>query len=189
MLNIQDVWHFLLYYRAIQLRVIYEGNTWEILCFYSDGILYVFVYLFIFIYFLSAKLELGLAGTSLDSHGKAKIFGTFRVFYCHVIIIILIPRVSFLRQSYQRAGVGDCLRQQLGTRLAWTLTAGQPTLQNSTSKGLSTTVSRNQPRSRREGDISGKRNVFYWLCSVCKLSKLKEPKSIIKLGALLFCPY
>ncbi|KAH0624549.1 hypothetical protein JD844_032153 [Phrynosoma platyrhinos] len=63
---------------------------------------------------------------------------------------------SFLPgQSYQRAGVGDCLRQQLGARLAWTLTAGQPTLQNSTSKGLSTTVSRNLPRSRREGDING----------------------------------
>uniref|UniRef100_A0A670JAI1 Tubulin gamma complex component 3 n=1 Tax=Podarcis muralis TaxID=64176 RepID=A0A670JAI1_PODMU len=63
---------------------------------------------------------------------------------------------SFLPgQSYQRAGVGDCLRQQLGARLAWTLTAGQPTLQNSTSKGLSTTVSRNLPRSRREGDITG----------------------------------
>lgn len=66
---------------AIELyRVIYEGNTWETLCFYSDGILYVFVYLFIFISFLSAKLGLGLAGTSLDSHGKVKIFGTFVYF-------------------------------------------------------------------------------------------------------------
>ncbi|ETE73403.1 Gamma-tubulin complex component 3, partial [Ophiophagus hannah] len=63
--------------------------------------------------------------------------------------------LNYQDRNVQPGRVGDCLRQQLGTRLAWTLTAGQPTLQNSTSKGLSTTVSRNQPRSRREGDISG----------------------------------
>ncbi|XP_048349604.1 gamma-tubulin complex component 3 isoform X1 [Sphaerodactylus townsendi] len=65
------------------------------------------------------------------------------------------PQSLLPGQSHQRAGVGDCLRQQLGARLAWTLTAGQPTLQNSTSKGLSTAASRNVSRTRREGDLSG----------------------------------
>jgi len=60
------------------------------------------------------------------------------------------------RQSYQAPGVGDCLRQQLGSRLAWTLTASQPSLQSTTSKGFSNAVSRGVPRSRREGDTSGK---------------------------------
>uniref|UniRef100_A0A8D0GVV7 Tubulin gamma complex component 3 n=1 Tax=Sphenodon punctatus TaxID=8508 RepID=A0A8D0GVV7_SPHPU len=64
------------------------------------------------------------------------------------------PQSLLPGQSYQAAGVGDCLRQQLGSRLAWTLTAGQP-LQNSTSKGLASTVCRNLPRSRREGDTTG----------------------------------
>lgn len=59
------------------------------------------------------------------------------------------------RQSYQAPGVGDCLRQQLGSRLAWTLTASQPSLQSTTSKGFSNAVSRGVPRSRREGDTSG----------------------------------
>lgn len=59
------------------------------------------------------------------------------------------------RQSYQAAGVGDCLRQQLGSRLAWTLTASQPSLQSTTSKGFPNAVSRGVPRSRREGDTSG----------------------------------
>lgn len=59
------------------------------------------------------------------------------------------------RQSYQAPGVGDCLRQQLGSRLAWTLTAGQPSLQSTTSKGFPNAVSRGVPRSRREGDTSG----------------------------------
>ncbi|XP_058598309.1 gamma-tubulin complex component 3 isoform X4 [Neofelis nebulosa] len=52
-------------------------------------------------------------------------------------------------------GVGDCLRQQLGSRLAWTLTANQPSSQTTTSKGLPNTVSRNVTRPRREGDASG----------------------------------
>ncbi|XP_014455901.1 gamma-tubulin complex component 3 isoform X2 [Alligator mississippiensis] len=65
------------------------------------------------------------------------------------------PQSLLPGQSYQAPGVGDCLRQQLGSRLAWTLTASQPSLQNSTSKGLPNTVSRNVPRSRREGDTSG----------------------------------
>ncbi|XP_063809225.1 gamma-tubulin complex component 3 isoform X1 [Pseudophryne corroboree] len=56
-------------------------------------------------------------------------------------------------QSYQAPAMGDALRQQLGTRFAWTLATGQqPTLQNATSKGLSTTLSRGVPRTRREGD-------------------------------------
>ncbi|KAM9169447.1 gamma-tubulin complex component 3 isoform 2-T2 [Pangshura tecta] len=65
------------------------------------------------------------------------------------------PQSLLPGQSYQAPGVGDCLRQQLGSRLAWALTAGQPSLQSSTSKGLPNTVSRNVPRSRREGETSG----------------------------------
>ncbi|KAG8452117.1 hypothetical protein GDO86_004057 [Hymenochirus boettgeri] len=58
-------------------------------------------------------------------------------------------------QSYQTPNMGDSLRQQLGSRLAWTLAAGQqPTLQ-STAKGLPSVMSRNVPRTRREGDLSG----------------------------------
>ncbi|XP_023608221.1 gamma-tubulin complex component 3 isoform X6 [Myotis lucifugus] len=40
-------------------------------------------------------------------------------------------------QSHQAPGVGDCLRQQLGSRLAWALTGNQPSLQTTTSKGTS----------------------------------------------------
>uniref|UniRef100_A0A8C8VJZ5 Tubulin gamma complex associated protein 3 n=1 Tax=Pelusios castaneus TaxID=367368 RepID=A0A8C8VJZ5_9SAUR len=65
------------------------------------------------------------------------------------------PQTLLPGQSYQAPGVGDCLRQQLGSRLAWNLTSGQPSLQSSTSKGLPNTVSRNVSRSRREGDTSG----------------------------------
>ncbi|XP_008940859.1 PREDICTED: gamma-tubulin complex component 3-like, partial [Merops nubicus] len=65
------------------------------------------------------------------------------------------PQSLLPGQSYQAAGVGDCLRQQLGSRLAWTLTANQPSLQSTTSKGFSNAVSRGVPRSRREGDTSG----------------------------------
>ncbi|KAF2985785.1 hypothetical protein EK904_009369 [Melospiza melodia maxima] len=65
------------------------------------------------------------------------------------------PQSLIPGQSYQAAGVGDCLRQQLGSRLAWTLTASQPSLQSTTSKGFPNAVSRAVPRSRREGDTSG----------------------------------
>ncbi|XP_019500377.1 PREDICTED: gamma-tubulin complex component 3 isoform X2 [Hipposideros armiger] len=58
-------------------------------------------------------------------------------------------------QSHPTPGVGDCLRQQLGSRLAWTLTANQPSLQTTTSKGIPGTVSRNITRPRREGDTGG----------------------------------
>ncbi|KAM5278748.1 gamma-tubulin complex component 3 isoform 2-T2 [Hipposideros larvatus] len=58
-------------------------------------------------------------------------------------------------QSHPTPGVGDCLRQQLGSRLAWTLTANQPSLQTTTSKGIPSTVSRNITRPRREGDTGG----------------------------------
>ncbi|KAM9189827.1 gamma-tubulin complex component 3 isoform 2-T2 [Dugong dugon] len=45
------------------------------------------------------------------------------------------PQSLLPGQSHQAPGVGDCLRQQLGSRLAWTLTANQPPLQTTTSKG------------------------------------------------------
>ncbi|KAL1773006.1 gamma-tubulin complex component 3 [Sigmodon hispidus] len=58
-------------------------------------------------------------------------------------------------QSHQAPGVGDGLRQQLGQRLAWVLTASQPSSQTPASKGLPNALSRNVTRSRREGDPSG----------------------------------
>lgn len=77
----------------------------------------------------------------------------------YTVLLTLFSSCLF-RQSYQAPGVGDCLRQQLGSRLAWALTAGQPSLQSSTSKGLPNTVSRNVPRSRREGETSGEQDAF-----------------------------
>ncbi|XP_070264680.1 gamma-tubulin complex component 3 isoform X2 [Myotis yumanensis] len=58
-------------------------------------------------------------------------------------------------QSHQAPGVGDCLRQQLGSRLAWALTGNQPSLQTTTSKGIPNTVSRNVTRPRRDWDAGG----------------------------------
>ncbi|XP_040589388.1 gamma-tubulin complex component 3 isoform X1 [Mesocricetus auratus] len=58
-------------------------------------------------------------------------------------------------QSHQAPGVGDGLRQQLAPRLAWTLTASQPSSQTPTSKGVPNALSRSMTRSRREGDLSG----------------------------------
>ncbi|XP_018102678.1 gamma-tubulin complex component 3 homolog isoform X2 [Xenopus laevis] len=66
------------------------------------------------------------------------------------------PQSIIQGQSNQTPNMGDALRQQLGSRLAWTLAAGQQPLQQSTTtKGLPNTVSRNVPRTRREGDSSG----------------------------------
>ncbi|XP_040342992.1 gamma-tubulin complex component 3 isoform X4 [Herpailurus yagouaroundi] len=65
------------------------------------------------------------------------------------------PQSLLPGQPHHTPGVGDCLRQQLGSRLAWTLTANQPSSQTTTSKGLPNTVSRNVTRPRREGDASG----------------------------------
>lgn len=59
------------------------------------------------------------------------------------------------RQSHPGPGTGDCLRQQLGARLAWTLTASQPSLQTTTSKGVPSAASRNVTRPRRDGDTGG----------------------------------
>lgn len=67
----------------------------------------------------------------------------------------MIQNAPFFRQSHQTPGVGDCLRQQLGSRLAWTLTANQASLQTTTSKGIPSTASRNVTRTRREGDTGG----------------------------------
>ncbi|XP_027413792.1 gamma-tubulin complex component 3 [Bos indicus x Bos taurus] len=58
-------------------------------------------------------------------------------------------------QSHLGPGTGDCLRQQLGARLAWTLTASQPSLQTTTSKGVPSAASRSMTRPRRDGDAGG----------------------------------
>ncbi|XP_006003777.1 gamma-tubulin complex component 3 [Latimeria chalumnae] len=64
------------------------------------------------------------------------------------------PQSLLPGQSCQTTGIADPLRQQLGARLAWTLSVAQPSLQTSTSRGLPNSISRNVPRSRREGDGS-----------------------------------
>ncbi|KAK2118709.1 hypothetical protein P7K49_000095 [Saguinus oedipus] len=65
------------------------------------------------------------------------------------------PQSLLPGQSHQAPGAGDCLRQQLGSRLAWTLTANQPSSQVTTSKGVPNALCRNMTRSRREGDTGG----------------------------------
>ncbi|XP_012878295.1 PREDICTED: gamma-tubulin complex component 3 [Dipodomys ordii] len=65
------------------------------------------------------------------------------------------PQPFLPGQSHQAPGVGDCLRQQLGSRLAWTINTNQPSSQTPTSKGIPNSLSRNTPRSRRDGDTSG----------------------------------
>ncbi|XP_033868133.3 gamma-tubulin complex component 3 homolog [Acipenser ruthenus] len=52
----------------------------------------------------------------------------------------------------QTQGMGDSLRQQLSSRLAWNLSAAAPSVPTSTSRGLANSVPRSVPRSRREGD-------------------------------------
>lgn len=61
---------------------------------------------------------------------------------------------SSCRQSLPAPGVGDGLRQQLGSRLAWTLTASQPSLPSTTSKAVPSSGSRGAARPRREGDAA-----------------------------------
>ncbi|XP_067569747.1 gamma-tubulin complex component 3 isoform X4 [Pseudorca crassidens] len=65
------------------------------------------------------------------------------------------PQPLLPGQSHPAPGAGDGLRQQLSSRLAWTLTANQPSLQTTTSKGVPSAVSRNVTRPRREGDAGG----------------------------------
>ncbi|ELW47485.1 Gamma-tubulin complex component 3 [Tupaia chinensis] len=62
------------------------------------------------------------------------------------------PQSLLPGQSHQAPGVGDSLRQQLGSRLAWTLTANQSSSQATASKGVPNAASRHVPRPRREGD-------------------------------------
>ncbi|XP_004631222.1 gamma-tubulin complex component 3 [Octodon degus] len=64
------------------------------------------------------------------------------------------PQPLLPGQPHQGPGVGDCFRQQLGSRLAWTLTASQPS-QTPTAKGVPGAASRTVTRARRDGDASG----------------------------------
>ncbi|XP_015219935.1 gamma-tubulin complex component 3 [Lepisosteus oculatus] len=61
------------------------------------------------------------------------------------------PTPQSLLQGHQSHVVGDSLRQQLGSRLAWNL----PSFSAATSRGPPNSVGRSAPRPRREGDISG----------------------------------
>ncbi|KAG8521147.1 Gamma-tubulin complex component 3 [Galemys pyrenaicus] len=66
---------------------------------------------------------------------------------------------SISTQTHPALGLGDGLRQQLGPRLAWTLTAHQPSAQIAASKGLPGTTARSTPRPQRDGDVGGSAEV------------------------------
>ncbi|XP_069323127.1 gamma-tubulin complex component 3 isoform X3 [Eulemur rufifrons] len=92
---------------------------------------------------------------SAPSSGSMGSSGISSVSLCGLSGPAPTPQPLLPGQSHQAPGVGDCLRQQLGSRLAWTLTANQPSSQTTTSRGIPNTVSRNMTRSRREGDTGG----------------------------------
>ncbi|NP_001162198.1 gamma-tubulin complex component 3 [Papio anubis] len=89
---------------------------------------------------------------SAQSSGSVGSSGISSIGLCALSGPAPAPQSLLPGQSHQAPGVGDCLRQQLGSRLAWTLTANQPSSQATTSKGVPNAVSRNMTRSRREGD-------------------------------------
>uniref|UniRef100_A0A2K6DJI9 Tubulin gamma complex component 3 n=1 Tax=Macaca nemestrina TaxID=9545 RepID=A0A2K6DJI9_MACNE len=89
---------------------------------------------------------------SAQSSGSVGSSGISSIGLCALSGPAPVPQSLLPGQSHQAPGVGDCLRQQLGSRLAWTLTANQPSSQATTSKGVPNAVSRNMTRSRREGD-------------------------------------
>ncbi|XP_054384693.1 gamma-tubulin complex component 3 isoform X1 [Pongo abelii] len=92
---------------------------------------------------------------SAQSSGSVGSSGISSIGLCALSGPAPAPQSLLPGQSNQAPGVGDCLRQQLGSRLAWTLTANQPSSQATTSKGVPNAVSRNMTRSRREGDTGG----------------------------------
>ncbi|XP_011789301.1 PREDICTED: gamma-tubulin complex component 3 isoform X2 [Colobus angolensis palliatus] len=89
---------------------------------------------------------------SAQSSGSVGSSGISSIGLCALSGSAPAPQSLLPGQSHQAPGVGDGLRQQLGSRLAWTLTANQPSSQATTSKGVPNAVSRNMTRSRREGD-------------------------------------
>ncbi|XP_011834841.1 PREDICTED: gamma-tubulin complex component 3 [Mandrillus leucophaeus] len=89
---------------------------------------------------------------SAQSSGSVGSSGISSIGLCALSGPAPAPQSLLPGQSHPAPGVGDCLRQQLGSRLAWTLTANQPSSQATTSKGVPNAVSRNMTRSRREGD-------------------------------------
>ncbi|XP_032102140.1 gamma-tubulin complex component 3 isoform X2 [Sapajus apella] len=92
---------------------------------------------------------------SAQSSGSVGSSGISSIGLCALSGPTPAPQSLLPGQSHQAPGVGDCLRQQLGSRLAWTLTANQPSSQATTSKGVPNALSRNMTRSRREGDTGG----------------------------------
>nr|XP_008540452.1 PREDICTED: gamma-tubulin complex component 3 [Equus przewalskii] len=92
---------------------------------------------------------------SAQSSGSVGSSGISSISMCALNGPAPTPQSLLPGQSHQAPGVGDCLRQQLGSRLAWTLTANQPSLQTTTSKGIPSTVARTVTRPRREGDAGG----------------------------------
>ncbi|XP_032879048.1 gamma-tubulin complex component 3 isoform X2 [Amblyraja radiata] len=68
------------------------------------------------------------------------------------------PQSLLPGQTYQSTATADTMRQQLGSRLAWALSAAQPS-SLPTSKGLPSSISRNMSRLRREGDLASSAEV------------------------------
>ncbi|XP_078259128.1 gamma-tubulin complex component 3 isoform X2 [Rhinoraja longicauda] len=68
------------------------------------------------------------------------------------------PQSLLPGQTYQSTATADTMRQQLGSRLAWALSAAQPS-SLPTSKGLPGSISRNMSRLRREGDLASSAEV------------------------------
>ncbi|XP_078078844.1 gamma-tubulin complex component 3 [Mustelus asterias] len=68
------------------------------------------------------------------------------------------PQSLLPGQTYQTTGTADSVRQQLGSRFAWALSAAQPP-SLSTSKGLPNSITRNMSRMRREGELDSSTDV------------------------------
>ncbi|KAG2456430.1 gamma-tubulin complex component 3 [Polypterus senegalus] len=95
--------------------------------------------------------------------------------------------------GHQTQVVGDSLRQQLGSRLAWNLSAAPPSVPTSTSKGLPNSMTRSVPRSRRDCDANScveiseaslVRDILYVFQGIDgKCVKMSNPENCYKIDA------
>ncbi|KAB1267567.1 Gamma-tubulin complex component 3, partial [Camelus dromedarius] len=92
---------------------------------------------------------------SAQSTGSLGSSGVSSVSLCALNGPTPTPQSLLPGQAHPAPGVGDGLRQQLGSRLAWTLSTNQPSLQTATSKGVPGAASRGVTRPRRDGDAGG----------------------------------
>ncbi|KAG9492247.1 hypothetical protein GDO78_000653 [Eleutherodactylus coqui] len=96
---------------------------------------------------------------------------------------------SFVPGQPYQTPMGDALRQQLGTRLAWTLATGQqPTLQNATSKALPNALARGVALSKSLKDTTSRLAELGWLHN--KVRKYTDQRSLDRAFGLVgqsFC--